>query len=167
MRGRKPKPVEQKRREGNPGKRKLEDPVLIGGRRAPAMPGYLPARAKTVWRQIVPKLNDIGMLDQVDGPALEALCIQVGIMRQATTELAKQKKLTTAGSQGQLVRHPLLDVINQSQSAVRQWCERFGIEPAARTRLGLQETQRRSLSAEMADKLGAKAQRGEHLREVK
>jgi len=165
-RGRKPKPVEQRRREGNPGKRKLPDPVLIGGRQAPKMPVYLPSRAKTAWRQIVPALNDIGMLDRVDGPALEALCIQIGVMREAAAGLAKAKKLTATGSQGQLVRHPLIDVLNQAQGAVRQWCERFGLDPSTRTRLGLQETKRKGLNAEMADKLGS-IPREQRVRRVK
>ena len=52
------------------------------------MPSYLPARAKTAWRQIVPRLAEVGMLDVVDGPALEALCINVGLMRRAAAELA-------------------------------------------------------------------------------
>lgn len=165
-RGRKPKPVEQKRRAGNPGKRKLPETVLIGGRVAPPMPAYLPSRAKTAWKQIVPALDEIGMLDKVDGPALEALCIEVGIMRQAAAELAKKRSLTTAGSQGQPVRHPLLDVLNQAQSAVRQWCERFGLDPSTRTRLGLQDAKRKTLNAEMAGKLGS-ISRDQRIRRVK
>jgi phage terminase small subunit len=97
MRGRKPKPVEVKRREGNPGRRPLPEPVLIGGRAAPRMPSHLPQRAKTAWRQIVPRLDEVGMLDRVDGPALEALCVQVAIMRQATAEIAELDSLVTTG----------------------------------------------------------------------
>lgn len=83
MKGRKAKPVELKRRQGNPGRRPLPEPVLIGGRAAPRMPAYLPARAKATWRQIVLRLAEVGMLDAVDGPALEALCVNVGLMREA------------------------------------------------------------------------------------
>jgi P27 family predicted phage terminase small subunit len=154
MRGRKPKPVEVRRREGNPGRRPLPEPVLIGGRAAPRMPSYLPRRAKTAWRQIVPRLDEVGMLDRVDGPALEALCVQVAIMRQATAEIADLDSLVTLGSKGQPVPHPLLPVLASAQNAVRQWTERFGLDPSTRTRLGLSELHRRSLASELNDQLG-------------
>ena len=154
MKGRKPKPVEVRRREGNPRKRPLPEPVLIGGRAAPRMPSYLPQQAKTAWRQIVPRLHEVGMLDRVDGPALEALCVQVGIMRQATEEIAALDGLVATGSQGQPVAHPLLSVLTSAQNAVRQWTERFGLDPSTRTRLGLSELHRRSLASELHDQLG-------------
>lgn len=154
--GRKAKPTEQKRREGNPGKRPLPGTVLVSGRGAPPMPAYLPSRAKTAWKQIVPALDEIGALDRIDGPALEALCIQVAIMREATAELKKAGRLLSKGSQGQPVRHPLIEVINSSQDKILRWCERFGLDPAARGRMGLQGVAKRSLEKEMKDKLPAR-----------
>lgn len=153
MRGRKPKPVEAKRLAGNPGRRPLPEPVILGGRTAPKMPSYLPERAKTAWKQIVPRLADVGMLDAVDGPALEALTINIGLMRSAAAEL-KNAPTTVPGSHGNVKRHPAFDVFNTAQAEVRTWCERFGLDPATRTRLGMAELQRRSLVTELDHKLG-------------
>lgn len=153
MRGRKPKPVEAKRLAGNPGRRPLPEPVLLGGRAAPRMPSYLPDRAKAAWRQIVPRLAAVGMLDAVDGPALEALCVNVAIMREAAGEL-KGAPMLVPGSHGNVKRHPAFDVFQTAQGEVRTWCERFGMDPATRTRLGLAELQRRSLATEMNAQLG-------------
>lgn len=153
MQGRKPKPVEQRRREGNPGKRKLPEVTLIGGREAPRMPSYLPSDAKVAWRQVVPALAEVGMLDAVDSAALEGLCLMVGTMRAASKGLAGGE-MVVEGSQGQPVRNPLVDVLFKAQGEVRAWCERFGLDPSTRTRLGLQEQRKRSLGAEMAAQLG-------------
>jgi len=90
VRGRKPKPVEVKRR-------------------------YLPA-AKTAWRQIVPRLAEVGMLDTVDAPALEALCVNVGLMRRAAAEMAKAPA-TVSGSHGKVKRNPLVDEFQIAQGA--------------------------------------------------
>lgn len=153
MSGPMPKPVEQRRREGNPGKRKLPETVLIGGRKAPPMPAYLPKSAKAAWRQVVPPLAKLGMLDAVDGIALEAFVLCVAAMRDAARELDRQG-YTVEGSMGQPVRNPLLDVVMKAQAEVRRWCERFGMDPATRTRLGLADQQRRTLAAEMTAQLG-------------
>lgn len=117
------------------------------------MPSYLPAQAKTAWKQIVPKLAEVGMLDTVDGPALEALCVNVGLMRRAAAEMASAPS-TVAGSHGNVKRNPLFDEFQIAQAEVRKWYERFGLDPATRTRLGMQELQRRSLQAEMSTRLG-------------
>jgi P27 family predicted phage terminase small subunit len=93
------------------------------------------------------------MLDQVDGPALEALCMNVGIMREAAAEL-KHAPALVPGSHGNVKRNPLYDVFQAAQSEVRTWCERFGLDPATRTRLGMAELQRRSLAQEMSARLG-------------
>ena len=51
-------------------------------------------------------------------------------------------------------RNPLFDEFQIAQNEVRKWCERFGLDPSTRTRLGMQELQRRSLQAEMSTRLG-------------
>ena len=82
MKGRKPKPVEIKRLNGNPGKRPLPEITLIGGREAPPMPDRLSEGAKEAWMEVVPTLDQAGILDAVDGATLEALCNSIARMRQ-------------------------------------------------------------------------------------
>ncbi len=149
-----PKPAEVRRRQGNPAKRKLPDTVMIGGRAAPRMPAKLSPRAKTIWKQLVPHFAEIGMLDQVDGPALYGMCASIAMMQDAYEQLQREP-LLVEGSMGQPRPNPLIQIFRDAQTDVRAWCDRFGLDPAARTRLGLQEQKRRTLAAEMSEQLGA------------
>lgn len=82
--GRKPKPVEVKRAEGNPGKRNLPEPVLVAGRNVPvAPPPHLPDVAKDLWDEVVGALAEAKIIDRVDIPALLQLCVQFARARQA------------------------------------------------------------------------------------
>jgi len=147
------KPAEVRLREGNPGKRPVPRPAVIGDRAAPRMPAGLSAPAKTVWQQVVPELVEAGVVRTVDAVALEAFVVQVAVMRQAQREL-KHAPLLVNGSRGQPVRNPLLDVLTTAQAEVRKWCERFGLDPSTRTRLGLMAVRGRTLEQELDSKLG-------------
>jgi hypothetical protein len=79
--------------------------------------------------------------------------VNVGLMRRAAAELAHAPSLVP-GSHGNTKRNPLFDEFQTAQNEVPKWCERFGLDPATRTRLGLSELQRRSLAAELDAQLG-------------
>lgn len=157
MRGAKPKPVEQKILEGNPGKRKLPEPLLVSGR--PAMheldepPAHLPVEAKEFWRDSVARLVEVGIVDRVDIPVLEQLSIQYARIRQAQRVLAVDGHYVR-GSVGQLRPHPALKIEQDATSLFLKMAEHYALTPVARTRLGLAELHRRSLASEIGDALG-------------
>lgn len=151
--GRPPKPVEQKRREGNPGKRKLPDSVLVGGRLEPKAPSKLTPRARAVWKELIPQLQSAGVIDHVDRLCLEALCESAALMREARDQMAKEP-LVVEGSTGQPRRNPLIDIFVQAQAEVRRWADLFGLHPSGRARLGLQVVKGLSLEAELDKQLG-------------
>lgn len=155
MQGRKPKPVETRRREGNPGRRPLPEPVRVDGRTVspPEPPDHLPEDARAAWDRIVPALCNIGLLDGIDAFALEAMCVQWARAQQAGRVVAEQGHITL-GSTGQLVEHPALGIERQAQQMFLRFAEHYALTPVARTRLGLAELQRRSLADEMARALG-------------
>lgn len=153
MTGRKPKPVEQRRREGNPGKRKLPQPVLIAGRSAPEPPPGLPPEALDVWHAVVPTLQQVGLLDAVDAVALEGLCVLVARAREARKLLAREG-LVTKTDRGTPIVHPALRVERDAWRAFLAFAEQYALTPVARTRLGLAELQRRSLADELATSIG-------------
>lgn len=77
VRGRKPKPAEQKQAMGNPGKRPIpEQPVFTPGtklappRRWPKRPGY----ERQEWDRIVPDLQRAGIAKAVHQGVLEKIC---------------------------------------------------------------------------------------------
>ena len=152
MKGRKPKPVEVRRREGD--SRKLPEPVLVGGRPidAPEPPEDLPDEARDAWGEVVPRLQEVGILDTVDRLALEAMCMQWARAKEAGRTIAREG-VTALGSQGQIVEHPALASERSAHLTFLKFAEHYALTPIARTRLGLAELQRRSLATEMAGAL--------------
>lgn len=157
MRGRKPKPVEQRIREGNIEKTPLPEPLLVSGR--PRMdelrepPDYLPEEAKDFWRDSVTQLINVGIVDRVDVPVLEQLAVQYARIRQAQRVLAEQGHYVR-GSVGQLRPHPALKIEQDATSLFLKMAEHYALTPVARTRLGLAELHRRSLAEELGQGLG-------------
>jgi P27 family predicted phage terminase small subunit len=154
MKGRKPKPVEVRRREGNPSKEPLPEPVLVGGRpvTAPEPPEDMPEAAREAWGEVVPRLQEVGILDMIDRLALEAMCTQWARAKQAGQTIAREG-LTAIGSNAQLVEHPAVATERAAHQMFLKFAEHYALTPVARTRLGLAELQRRSLATEMAGAL--------------
>lgn len=123
MRGVKPKPVEQRQREGNASKRKLPEPLLVGGR--PTLreldepPEHLPPEAKEFWRDSVVRLIEVGIVDRVDVPVLEQLATQYARIRQSQRVLAEDGHFTR-GSVGQIREHPALKIEREATRMLRQ-----------------------------------------------
>lgn len=136
--GRKPKPRAIREREGNPGKRPLPEPVVVGGAPAEPMtpPAHLEDEAKDFWSEAITVLERLGILDTIDSPALEAMATAYARMRQAQREV-QEVGLTTYGANGQLVEHPAVKVERYSAKLFLQYAEHFALTPVARTRLGL------------------------------
>lgn len=157
MRGRKPKPVEQRRRAGNPGKRPLPEPVVIGGRtQSLDPPEPFPEAARVLWDELVPILSEVGVLSPVDRPALIALCRQWARAQAAAEQIEQggQQTLLSTGSTGQVIEHPLLGIERAASALLLRFAEQYGLTPVARTRLGLAELQRRTLARELSEVLG-------------
>lgn len=157
MRGRRPKPVEQRIAEGNPGHRPLPEPLLVAGRltanELAAPPDDLPADAKRLWLGDVQRIIDAGIADRVDRASLEALCVAYARAKQAGRVVSKVG-LFTEGSRGQLREHPAVKIERESWTWFQRMAEQYGMTPVARTRLGQAELHRRTLAAELEDKLG-------------
>ena len=154
MKGRKPKPAEIRRREGNPGKRPIPETVVVDGRpQSLPVPEHLPEQAKEFWGRIVPTLAQVGILDGVDRPMLESAAIQYARAREAGDVVAREGLLTQTVN-GQLVEHPAVKTERAAMKLLGQFAEQYALTPVARTRLGLAELQRRSLADELDTELG-------------
>lgn len=154
MRGRKPKPIEQKRREGNPGKRKLPEPLPLVPAKAELLPcpADLPADGKRLWEEVVPRLAAIGILNEVDRAALESLCVQWARGVAARRVLARQGQFAL-GSTGQLVEHPALGIERASAALFLRFCEQYGLTAAARARIAADVTSARGQSKRDLDEI--------------
>jgi P27 family predicted phage terminase small subunit len=157
IQGRKPKPVEQRRREGNPGKRKAPEPVLVAGRPAveelAEAPAHLPAYAKAFWDEAVARLAEVGIVDRVDMAALELMATQYARTREAGEVIAREG-LVSQGYNGQPVAHPAVVVERLATAEFLRSAEHFALTPVARTRLGLAELERRKLEDDIEHSVG-------------
>jgi len=150
--GRKPKPIEQRIREGNPGHRPIPEPLIVKGRLANNItvepPDDLPPDAKDLWRTVVPSLLEVGILDAVDLPAMEAMCTQWAYGKQAS-RVVSEKGVLARGASGQIMEHPALGTVRKSHEMFARFAAEYGLTPSARARLGLAHMQGRALQAEL------------------
>ena len=147
--GRKPKPVEVKRREGNPGKRALPDVVTVAGRGLPDKPVGLSDLAGSLWDVEVPKMAADGLLDQIDGPVLgqyfEAWGLAIGSIKAVygdddTSDLLKGPVTWTPNDfTGELTakKHPGITAWKDATATMQRIAAEFGLTPSSRTRLGM------------------------------
>ncbi len=156
MRGRPPTPVEQRRFEGNRGKRPMPQPQLLGGRQVPKTPPRLSPEQRRAWRILVADLAESGVLDHADAGVVEAAAVFWGRAREARellNALPLEDRLLSETRRGK-ASNPLLVVERNSWTEFRQVAEHLGLSPAARTRLGLSAAKRDTLARELEREIG-------------
>jgi P27 family predicted phage terminase small subunit len=155
MPGPPPKPTALKKLAGNPGKRALNKSEPQPERVIPAMPRGLPKRAQRFWRDHAAKLEELGVLTAVDGPAFTLMALHYAVALEAleiiqrdvlllTDETGAPEKIIRTGlmavdENGAARKHPLLQVWRENSTAFRQYAAQFGLTPAARARLSIAE----------------------------
>ncbi|HWE82793.1 MAG TPA: phage terminase small subunit P27 family [Gaiellaceae bacterium] len=132
-RGRKPKPVEQRIREGNPGNRPLPEPLQLDNR-TPRKPAGLPPAAAELWDEIVPVLEQAKVLHSIDRAALQAMCIEWSRYLDANADVEEESPYAL-GSMGQVVEHPAVGTARTSAHMFLRFAEQFGLTPSARARI--------------------------------
>lgn len=153
-----PKPIELKRRLGDPGKHLpagVNESAQIGDEIVPIEPpDDLPPEGADLWREVLPTLAKYGGLRSIDLPALKAMCIAWARAQRASAVLDKQGYFTT-GSTGQMVAHPAMKVEQEYMSVFLRYATEFGLTWIARSRLGLNEATRQAILSGMDKNLGA------------
>ena len=145
--GRPPKPVEEKRRIGNPGRRPLPEPVayLAPVTEVPKPPTGLRAGGKRQWCQIHEAAR-VWVNAGLDAGMVERVCRLWDEMDRLRREVEKHGYLLeepiTAGQQGKIVGTRLVanPAVRMLRDAEKQWQSMMSdlcIPPAARARLGL------------------------------
>lgn len=131
-RGRRPKPLEIKRLDGNPGKRPLNDaaPVVKAG---PVMPDYLTDYAEVVWRRIVAAMPE-QVYRATDSALLAAYCQAAALHRAACAALETAPEVV-AGPGGAPYQNPWVSIQNRQARLMASLGSRLGLDPAARQRL--------------------------------
>ena len=135
--GRRAKPSALKKAQGNPGKRKLNErePQVEPGE--PEMPAGLPKLAQQEWRDIVPRLLEMGVLTRVDGKALAAYCVAYSLAMTAAATIEK-KGVFVKGAYGELKESPAVRVQDKALKLMKSFLIEFGLTPASRSKLKIE-----------------------------
>lgn len=134
--GGRPKPTAVKKRQGNPGHRKINEnePVFSGKTSAPA---HLDRIAKNEWIRLAPRLTVHGMLSPADRTAFAAYCVAYSTHVRAEKFLAKKKTLAYKTPGGVLRPWPEIAVSNQALGQMYRFLTEFGLTPSSRSRLDI------------------------------
>lgn len=140
--GRKPKPTAVKKIEGNPGKRPLNDNEP---RFRPGLPhrppSWMSKEAKKLWKHLVPQLEEIpGLLQRVDQTAMEQLCENYSIWKEAVQTLREKGMVfygETKGGAEYIQPRPEVTIARNASKLVMEACSQFGFTPSSRGRINL------------------------------
>ena len=133
-RGRKPKPTALKVLEGNPGKRPLNKNEPQPEKKAPRCPSWLEPEAKKEWRRMAKTLENIGVLTQVDKAAFAGYCQAYARWKEAEEFLSKHGTIFKTPS-GYIQQVPQVAIARNYLQIMKDFCSEFGLPPAARTRI--------------------------------
>lgn len=146
--GRRPDPAAVQDAKGNPGRR----PAAPKGDQAgeltlppvkSAAPRHLKGKPLEIWNRIAPDLVRMNLLRETDHNALAVYCETVAAYRAATNKLKNTSKVYwTKSNHGMLQRiNPWFVVQQRLVKAMLDYEDRFGLSPAMRQRIQLQNAQ--------------------------
>jgi len=144
MAGRKPRPTAIKILEGEPNKDRINLNEPKPRLSIPTCPAHLSGAARYEWRRIVPELEALGLLTQVDRAALAGYCQAYGrwvIAERKLSELSSMSPDRMAflykTTNGNLIINPLLSVANKAMEQMHKFLIEFGMTPSSRCRISV------------------------------
>lgn len=153
-RGRPPKPTEQKRAQGNPGKRNLPVPsvTLPAAPRTPPLPVEIGDFGAEHWDQIW-TVAQSWLNPTLDGPVVEIVCRtfdEIHDLRAALEKFGPLLEEPIATPSGEivgkrLVPNPASKMLRAAEKQLQSWLSDLGFPPSARARLGFIEVKRQSI----------------------
>ena len=161
-RGRRPKPTAVKELAGNPGHRPLNASEPQPRASRARTPRGLGDEGGRFWRKYAPALAALGVLTEVDEPALRmaaehfelalraATELREGVMIPAETGVGPTQRVLTGllmeDADGNLRKNPLLQVLRDQSAALRSYLTEFGMTPAARSKLHVEIAEQLSMA---------------------
>ena len=87
-----------------------------------AAPAHLPEGVRQAWLEVVSAYGDGA--DAIEGPALEAYCGQVAVLRDCQARIAREG-LVVADPKGLPIEHPAVRLERAAQDEIRKWGDQF------------------------------------------
>ena len=133
-RGRKPKPTEQKKLEGNPGKRGLNNQEPKPETKVPPCPSHLKAEARKEWDRVTKKLLALNIISEIDRASLVAYCTAWSMYVKACGKLEKQSEVMISENGG-MYQNPWVAIRNKAMEQILKFSAEYGMTPSSRARL--------------------------------
>ncbi len=133
MKGRKPKPRSLKLFSGTE-ERYIKNESVPKQATNLRAPSWLPEYGKTLWKQLAPELQRLGLLTELDITSFAALCCCYARARQAAEILERDGDISV-NERGLARKHPANQIYRHNWNNFRQLAIEFGLAPSARTRL--------------------------------
>ncbi len=138
-RGPPPQPTRLRLLRGNPGKRRIDGREPQPKMEAPVCPQWLSAKAKRVWKDVVPLLKDMRIITRVDRDALTAYCQTYARWRSAEEFLDQHGEIYPVRDEKGNIRrmklYPQVGIARTLLQILRCYQQEFGMTPSARTRV--------------------------------
>ena len=159
MRGRKPKPLESRKLEGNLGKRAIPEPLKFGVvSDFPKPPPTLRQRGSDEWLSTGKQLWKLKILQSTDLPTFEAYCSEIDRYFEIKDHLNDlvndygHQALIVMNDKGDVKQNPYLIIEKQSLEKMTKLGTEFGLTPTSRARLGLSKLNPPSEKDEIEEK---------------
>lgn len=134
---RKPKPTADKRRRGNPGKRKLPESEPQFETAIPDPPSYLTDAALVEWTRVTEELAAKNVITRVDMAVVAIYCQAQADLDELEKESRKpeyKRYLKTKGKD-YVYKHPIFADVKDLREQVRKYAAELGITPSSRTKV--------------------------------
>lgn len=160
-RGPPPKPSAVKKAQGTFHKSRSARNEVAPKPGVPPMPTWLDAEGRAEWRRVVPQLEALGILSEIDGAMLADYCAAHSLAIRATKKYQRQGPSVKIN--GQVQRHPMIKVAQEARAQARLLAGEFGLSPSSRSRIsapgtdeGLSEANARMKAAKSGETETAK-----------
>ncbi len=135
-RGRKPKPESLKVIQGTTRKDRMNEDAPKPDLSIPVPGDHLSPEALMEWGRISRELHKLGLLTEIDRPALEAYCQAYGRWVAAEREMKKPDfSMIIITPKGAQIQNPLIGIANTSVEIMRKFLTEFGMTPSSRSRV--------------------------------
>lgn len=94
-------------------------------------PRHLDKVAKRCWTQIVPSLNQTGIVNIQDKPLVESFCMAYSMLRKSW-ESVQENGATYMSDTGRVYKNPAVDILSDSQNKIKTLGTSIGMTPESR-----------------------------------
>jgi len=112
--------------------------------RKPKMPIWLSEEAKAIWRQLVPKIAELGILNPVDQTLIAMLCHDVAEYREVCQIIDGLKSKLVRQPSGRITKNPAFQIRDAAAERIRRLSGELGLSPAARASITIMPVKKKS-----------------------